>query len=126
MLVWLSVKRRMNETNARTQIALAALEKHPDMDVEELLKKMSKKQKLLKEKLLKKLLWGCITSVIGLGFIGLGIYLSASGKEDALDSISFGIILLAIGGAFIINYGVGRKMLAKEIEAEEKNMTKQE
>ena len=38
MLVWLSVKRRMNETNARTQIALAALEKHPDMDVEELLK----------------------------------------------------------------------------------------
>ena len=87
---------------------------------------MSKKQKLLKEKLLKKLLWGCITSVIGLGFIGLGIYLSASGKEDALDSISFGIILLAIGGAFIINYGVGRKMLAKEIEAEEKNMTKQE
>ena len=126
MLVWLSVKRRMNETNARTQIALAALEKHPDMDVEELLKKMSKKQKLLKEKLLKKLQWGCITSVIGLGFIGLGIYLSASGKEDALDSISFGIILLAIGGAFIINYGVGRKMLAKEIEAEEKNMTKQE
>jgi hypothetical protein len=35
------------------------------------------------------------------------------------------LILLAIGAAFIINYGVGRKMLAKEIEAEESKTTPQ-
>ena len=34
VLVWLSVKRRMNETNARTQIVMAAIEKNPDMDIE--------------------------------------------------------------------------------------------
>ena len=127
VLVWLSVKRRMNETNARTQIVMAAIEKNPDMDIEELMKKISPKQKLLKENLLTKLLWGCITSMIGIGLIGLGIYLFGNGddKDDALTSISFGVILLAIGGAFIINYAVGKKMLAKEIEAEQNSLTKQ-
>lgn len=127
VLVWLSVRRRMNETNARTQIVMAAIEKNPDMDIEELMKKISPKQKLLKENLLTKLLWGCITSMIGIGLIGLGIYLFGSGddKDDALTSISFGVILLAIGGAFIINYAVGKKMLAKEIEAEQNTLTKQ-
>ena len=39
--------------------------------------------------------------------------------DDVQTAIAFGVILLAVGAAFIINYGVGRKMLAKEIEAEE-------
>ena len=127
VIIWLLVREKMNETNARTQIVTAAIEKNPNMDIEELMKKMSPKQKLLKEKLLTKLLWGCITSVIGLGLIALGIYLFGSGgdKDDALTSICFGVILLAVGGAFIINYGVGKKMLAKEIEAEQNNLTKQ-
>ena len=127
VMMWLSVRQRKSETDSRTQIVMAAIEKNPDMDIEELMKKISPKGKMLKEKLLTKLLWGCITSVIGIGLIALGIYLSTSGgdKDDALTSICFGVILLAIGGAFIINYGVGKKMLAKEIEAEEKNMTTQ-
>ena len=32
-IIWLIVRLRMNETNARTQIALAAIEKNPDMDI---------------------------------------------------------------------------------------------
>ena len=129
VIIWLLVREKMNETNARTQIVTAAIEKNPDMDIEELMKKMSPKQKLLKEKLLSKLLWGCITSVIGLGLIILAIYLKSSGtgiEDDFLTAISFGLILLAIGAAFIINYGVGKKMLAKELEAEQNNLTKQE
>ena len=127
VFIWLETRRKINESRDRMQIITTAIEKNPDMDVEELMKKISPKKKLLKEKLLTKLLWGCITSVIGLGLIGLGIYLFGSGsdKDDALTSISFGVILLAVGGAFIINYGVGRKMLAKEIEAEENQLKKQ-
>ena len=51
IFIWMETRRKMNETNARTQIVTAALEKNPDMDVEELLKKISPKKKLLKEKL---------------------------------------------------------------------------
>lgn len=125
--IWLDTRRRMNETNSRTQIVMAAIEKNPDMDLEELMKKITPKGKMLKEKLLEKLLGGCITSVIGLGLIALGIYLSANGSDEdgALTAISFGVMFLAVGSASIINYGVGKKMLAKEIEAEEKRITSQ-
>ena len=129
VLMWLGVKQRKTETEARTQIVTAAIEKNPDMDLEELMKKISPKGKMLKEKLLTKLLWGCITSLLGIGLTTLAIYLKSSGtgiESDFLTAISFGLILLAIGAAFIINYGVGRKMLAREIETEEKNKTSQE
>lgn len=128
IFIWMETRRKMNETNARTQIVTAAIEKNPDMDVEEILKKVSRKPKLLKEKLLTKLLWGCITSIVGIGLIGLGIYMKSSGlgiDVDVQTALCFGLILLAIGAAFIINYGVGRKMLAKEIEAEESKTTTQ-
>ena len=134
IFIWMETRRKMNETNARTQVVMAALEKNPDMDVEELLKKMSPKKKLLKEKLLSKLLWGCITTILGIGLIGFGIFLintiskdtqKIHMADDVQTAIAFGVILLAIGAAFIINYGVGRKMLAKEIEAEESKMNTQ-
>ena len=44
VVVWLVIRHRMNETNSRTQIALAAIEKNPDMDNEELLKKFSRSE----------------------------------------------------------------------------------
>ena len=51
MIVWFTIRESMNKTNQRTQIVLAAIEKNPDMDIEELMKKISPKPKLLKEKL---------------------------------------------------------------------------
>ena len=126
VIIWLDIRRRINETNARKQIALATIEKNPDMDIEELLKKISSNGKLLKEKLLKKLLWGCLTTLLGVGLIGFGIYLSANnlgGTDDPMTSVCFGLISLGVGIAFLINYFVGKRMLAKEIEAEEKKLT---
>ena len=129
MVVWLIVRRNMNETNQRTQIVLAAIEKNPEMDIEEIMKKISPKPKLLKEKLLTKLLWGSLATLLGIGLIGLGIYLGANhlgGTDDPMTAICFGLAALGVGIAFLVNYGVGKKMLAKEIEAEEKRVTTQE
>ena len=120
----MGVRRKMNETNKQTEIVLAAIEKHPDMDIEELMKKISPKKKLLKEKLLTKLMWGCITAMLGFGFIGYGIYLGCNnygGTDDPAGCIIIGLSLLGVGVAFLINYHVGKRLLAKEIEAEEKN-----
>ena len=125
VVIWLSVREKMNETNKRTQIALAAIEKNPELDLEDLLRKISPKQKLLKEKLLRKLLWGCLTSMMGRGLIGFGVFLgikNMGGDDDPLTSVCFGLMLLAIGIAFLISYFVGRKLLAREMEAEERNV----
>jgi len=72
MLAWFVIRKKMNETNQRTQIVLAAIEKNPEMDIEEIMKKISPKPKLLKEKLLTKLLLGCLAILLGIGLIGCG------------------------------------------------------
>ena len=122
MAIWLAIRQSMNETNQRTQIVLAAIEKNPDMDIEELIKKISPKKKLLKEKLLAKLLWGSIISFLGVALIGFCIVQAFVGgmSTQALQQFSlFGAVLSGIGIAFLVNYSVGKRMLAKEIEAEE-------
>ena len=122
MVVWLIIRESMNKTNQRTQIVLAAIEKNPDMDIEELIKKISPKKKLLKEKLLEKLLWGCITVLLGIGMIVCHIYVDITTNSTSPCGF-IGIILLAVGIAFFVNYRLGKKMLAKEIEAEEKRVS---
>ena len=123
------VRKKMNETNQRTQIVLAAIEKNPEMDIEEIMKKISPKPKLLKEKLLTKLLWGCLATLLGIGLIGFGIFLGENqlgGTDDPMTAICFGLAALGVGIAFLVNYFIGKKMLAKEMEAEEKRVTTQE
>jgi hypothetical protein len=127
LCVWLITRRKINESKDRMQIVTTAIEKHPDMDVEELMKKISPKKKLLKEKLLIKLLVGCIASIVGVGLVAYGFFLTTQEihmADDVQTSIAFGVVLLGVGIAFLINYKVGKNMLAKEIEAEQNNLTK--
>ena len=128
MIVWFTIRESMNKTNQRTKIVLAAIEQNPDMDIEELMKKISPKKKLLKEKLLTKLLWGSIVAFLGIALLGFCVVQAYVGgmPTAALQQFSlFGAVLLGIGIAFLINYYVGRKLLAKEIDAEEKLLVSQ-
>ena len=128
MIVWFTIRESMNKTNQRTKIVLAAIEQNPDMDIEELMKKISPRQKLLKEKLISKLLWGSIVAFLGIALLGFCVVQAYVGgmPTAALQQFSlFGAVLLGIGIAFLINYYVGRKLLAKEIDAEEKLLVSQ-
>lgn len=105
----------------RKEIVLAALEKNPDIDVELLmknLKNLKKSEKLIKEKLLANLQHGCLCCLMGVAFVLLYFFLSMQKKI----LIIAGTVLIAIGIAFLISYFVGRRMLEKEMEAEEQNM----
>ena len=126
VVIWLGIRQKMNETNQRTKIVLAAIEKNPEMDIEELMKKISPKKKLLKEKLLSKLLWGSVIALLGLSILLYALLVDYRGGMDPDDLIRIyftGGILLAIGIAFLAHYHISKKMLAKEIEAEERRVT---
>ena len=77
-----------------------------------------------KERLLKKLLWGSIFTFAGL--LGLTMLLIAAivggeaNKDVYAPVILFAAPSLAVGISFLLNYFIGKKMLGKEIEAEEK------
>lgn len=102
----------------RKEIILAALEKNPNLDVEDLVKRMKKSNKLIKEKLLARLERGCLCCLMGVAFVLLYFFLSVQNEFLIIT----GAALIAIGIAFLISYFVGRRMLAKEMEAEQQNM----
>ena len=105
----------------RKEIILAALEKNPNLNVEDLVKRMNKSEKLIKEKLLAKLQRGCLCCLMGVALVLLYFFLSV--QNEFL--IIAGVALIAIGIAFLVGYFVGRRMLAREMEAEEQSMNKE-
>ena len=125
LVIWMIFRYYKNRTDKRAQIVQAAIEKNPEMDIEEFIKKLSPKQTSLKEKLLKKLLWGSTITVLGICFFVYALWIDWVGGSNptVLHLIYFvGIILFGIGIVFLLNYFISKKMLAKEIEAEEKKL----
>ena len=126
LIVWLVTRTRQNETNKKTEIMLKAIESGATIDAD-FFKDAHKKQKSTKERLLNRLIWGCATSILGVGLAVLGIvqwvnWNGTSSNESFVVPLVFGGIFLAIGVALFIGFFVGRKMLAKEMEAEEKTL----
>ena len=106
----------------RKEIVLAALEKNPNLNVEDLVKRMKKSEKLIKEKLLARLERGCLCCLMGVVFVLLYFFVAVV-RTDML--LFVGAALIPIGIAFLVGYFVGRRMLEKEILAEEQSMNKE-
>lgn len=118
LIVAIIFKSVMAADRNRKEIILAALEKNPNLNVEDLVKRMNKSEKLIKEKLLAKLQRGCLCCLMGVALVLL--YFFPSVQNEFL--IIAGAALIAIGIAFLVSYFVGRRMLAQEMEAEQQNM----
>ena len=124
MIVWLVNKRKSHEIDKQTEILTTMLEKHPDLDPAEVMKKLnvsSKSHQTIKQKLLGNLFSGGMMTLMGLAVLiphlcGLVFF---GNKEKG---IYVGGMMLAMGVAFLIYYFVSKKQLSSEIEAEEKRL----
>lgn len=127
IIIWLGTRKQINETNKRTEIIMSALEKNPDVNVAEWLDKLASenKGKLLKEKLMTKLTWGIICLILGIGTIVYGACSSFASSMPTFGMPTFGGALLAVGIALLVSFFIGKKFLAKEIEAESKKIIQQ-
>ena len=128
MIVWLTNKRKSHEIDKQTEILMAMMEKHPDLDPAEVMKKLnvsSKSHKTIKQKLLDNVLTGGFMTLMGLAVLipylcGMVFF---GNKENG---IFCGGIMLAVGVAFLLYYLVSKKQLSGEIEAEEKQLKEQQ
>lgn len=124
VMVWLNIKSKKHESDNRTGVLLAAIEKNSDVDIEELMRKMNMQDKShtsLKERLLKKLLWGSIVTAVGTGLLGYALYMDFQGGVATYAMriwyMSGGVTLL-IGLAILLVFFISKRMLAKELEME--------
>lgn len=132
MIVWLVMRTRQNETNKKTEILLKAIESGATVDTE-FFKSQQREQKTIKERLLSRLTWGSISSLIGVVLLVLAIVFANSyapdgwnfGSSPAPTFAIIGGISLAIGIALFAVFFVGKKIMAREMEAEAKAMEKE-
>ena len=125
-IVWLVSRSKQNETNKKAEIMLKAIEAGVPVDMEQF-NTEKKAPKTIKQDLLEKLSGACITTLMGIAFIGLYFfneYGPGVPKGFFFENTApvAGGVLLAVGIGLFISYFAGKKMLAKEIEAEEKKL----
>ena len=110
LIVWIIGRVQQNETNRKAEIMLKAIENGTEINPD-LFKSNRNKMKSIKKDLLEKLNGACITGMLGLAFLFLMLF----GKMKIF-------MLLAVSVGLFVSYFAGKKMLAKEIEAEEKEL----
>ncbi len=126
LIVWIIGRVRKNETDRKAEIMLKAIENGVAIDPE--MFKAAPKNKSIKKDLLDKLNGACITGLIGVAFLLIFFF----GREwaDNFFPTAFyliaGGVLVAVGIGLFISYFTGKKLLAKEIEAEEKGLQEKE
>ena len=123
MVVWLVNRTRQNEINRKADIMLKAIESGATIDANFF--KAQQENKSIKERLLKRLTGACIFTLTGLVFAVISLFnwtnlTENMSNDSAVIPMIFGGLFLAIGISLFVVFFVGRKMLAKEIEAEEK------
>ena len=132
LIIWLIGMVKQNETNRKAEIMLKAIENGAEIDTDFFKSQSGSKATTIKERQLKRLAWACITSIIGVAFILIALIPNWPGGwsyniDGPVPTLTItGSILLAIGAALFIVFFTGQKILAKEMEAEEKKLTRQE
>lgn len=131
LVVWLVMRKKTNETNRRTEVMLAAIEKGSDVNAEKLLGLFDKTGKptkttrtALKEKLMKKLLTAFILMGVGIAFGIYALLMSIQGGSNTNDLAAYSFVsavLLLVGAAFLISYFISRKFLAEELGLADKS-----
>ena len=125
LVIWLIGRVKQNETNRKAEIMLKALDKGAIID-SDFFKGLSG-SKTIKERLLGRLTGASVTGVLGLALILVALIPDWPGEWVFSDSpapmlVILGGILLAIGIALFIVYFTGKKLMAKEIVSEEKQI----
>ena len=119
--VVLEFRRKNNELEKRSAIIQTALERSDCTVPDELLRALNSPKRSLKMRLLNKLLWGIICSLLGIGIIiAVLIIYDKDYFEDGAALLVFGLSFFAVGAGLLAYYFIARHVLRSEIEKEER------
>ena len=126
-LVWLATRARQKETEKKAEIMLKAIEAGIPVNMDAF-NAPKKAPRTVKQALLERLNGACITGLMGLAFLALGIIRvfnpGFGGQDLFLNEIVLpaGCVLLAVGIGLFAYYFAGKKLLAAEMASEEEKL----
>lgn len=113
MVVWLICRATINSDNKRAQVLIEAIRHNKDIETDALAKAFAKKRKSFQRIQLRRLLNGCILSLVGFSlFITNLVVLNINDYWETDEFIAWlfiSVICFAVGISFLIVYFVGRK-----------------
>ena len=126
VIVWLVVRARTRKMNRKMDILMKVVENGQQVDPALLVTaEVGGGMYQLKKNILNRLTWGSIMSLLCIMSFLIPVFFNRSDL-----SVGFKLSMYVIGGGscavgigLLISYFVGRKMLAKEMEEEEEEMT---
>ncbi len=98
---------------AKYRLAEKAVEAGVAVDVTTLLN--SRKHKSAKKSLMRRIVWGGLLTIAGLGII---IFEATLDSASDADDFIIGTVILALGVGLVLSFVFGRKILAHDIELE--------
>ncbi len=123
-IVAIVMSNRNKTIQKKSEVIMKAIEQGVDIDPKNLVLSEAKSVKGLKEKLFGTLKTGFILTALGLAFTIFSLIMKKI--EGDIDHLIVGLILLTLGISFIVSFFVGKMYLAKEIEAEERELENKE
>lgn len=107
LIVWIIAMYKNRGLEAKVRLISTAIEKKPDVNIDELLADLKSKPQLpVGRMLLSRLLAGSICTLAGIAAAYMGSF-----DEPALQLL--GLLCLSIGIGFLINYFVGKAAFKK-------------
>lgn len=126
MIVWLVMWAKRHETDKMAEIMLKAMETGTPIDPD-FFKQQVRPRKSVKSRLVGLLTAACILMSIGIGFIIVGLVIilgchwTLQSAPSGFSIIPFtGGIVLVVGVALLVVYFIQKRILAKEIQDEER------
>ena len=119
LITWIYYYAQIQTEKKRTEVLIEAIRAKGDINVDELAKAFAKPRKSAREVLNARLLRGCICTLIGLVLVGSTVVMNLCGwlnAEDSGESITIGLILLAVGISFLIVYKTTKKHVDAAID----------
>lgn len=123
VIVWMVVRARTHRTDKKMEILMKAVENGQQVDPALLVTAQTGGRRYsLKKNILNRLLFGVIFSVAGLMFLIVSIV--SGGKLIYVDksALLLSLLFISIGAGLLVSYFIGRRLLAKEMEIEEKQL----
>lgn len=109
---------KVNRDNKRAEIIMKALESNADVNAGKLVESLNQSQMSEREMQNRRLLRGCIFSLLGLVSMIAGIVFAVKGGSTK-EALLLGGGFLAIGASYMIVYFVSRKNAPQDEESAE-------
>ena len=118
MIVWIVFKAKTNNDNKRADVLIKAIENNANIDAEKLAEALGKQQISAKELLNRRLLRGCMFTILGVAFSIIALMCSAAREDMQFISYILAALGFAVGIAYLIVYFVTRNSTAETEENE--------